>query len=507
MRLSVRTLYPTKDEDTTNDMSESLASQNIIESGFRTADGEAVHVLRPTLIGGRLKAAEFLSLARISEAFGDGTLRLTSRQGIEVTGIPANSLAEASAALSEAGLGIGAVGRNSLRSITLPSIPHTYPDLEALAEEISGHLESQADLPSKLKIGLGTFDDNNTDILMNDIAILEGDNGYTLLAGGGAGGLPEDATGARLAEPVCKLGRDQLLPTIDAAIAAIGIEAERRDASHRRFRHVLADRGSAWMREQISEALGADVPELSVLPAFGRQEILGWHEQPDGKLWLGFPILTGRVVDIEDRQMMSGLNGLAADFGLYMILTSDQNIVFCDINPESKDAIIQHLRKFGCWTVEQLTPVSAAEITCPGAPVCRLGLAPAEGIRHPVIFELEGVMDEFFVRDRPLKLRLAGCPRGCSRPYTGEVGFVAEAEDSYAIYLGGLEDGTALGERFAEDIKASDLPHILEPVFELYSEECETEEPFGNFIRRWNREEIDEMIADSIESRKVAWAL
>ena len=56
-------------------------------------------------------------------------------------------------------------------------------------------------------------------------------------------------------------------------------------------------------------------------------------------------------------------------------------------------------------------------------------------------------------------------------------------------------------------IKTGDLAYVLEGVFELYSEECETGEPFGDFIRRTDRDEVDELISDAIEARKIAWAL
>lgn len=491
-------------------MQDPKASKETIVSGYRSEDGETIHVLRPIMTGGRLEAAKFLQLATIAETWGDRTLRLTSRQGIEVPGIKASSFQGASQAFDGYGFASSQFLAGSIRNITLPSCPAVSPLITAL-EEMAGRIVEKfgllaEELPQKLKIGLGTIEDNQTDILVNDIAIVATETDFLLLLGGGAGGLPETGSGARLATVVCTMSSDQVLPLIDATISIFRREAAGRDRAEARLKHIFADKGADWFRNEIGAALGTEL-EPAALPSFGTRELLGWHEQGDSRLWLGFPMLSGRIADIEDRQMMSGFKAIAAQFALNMILTSDQNILLCNIDPGDKPAISDLLRKFGCWTSEQLTPVSAMEMTCPGAPVCRLAAAGAESIRHQLIYELESVMDEFYVRDIPLKLRIAGCARGCSRPYTGEIGIVGEGEDNYAIYLGGLADGSVLGDRRAEHISAADLPHILEPVIELYSEECETGEPFGAFIRRTSRDEIAELIAGAIESRKIAWAL
>lgn len=491
-------------------MQDPKASKETIVSGYRSEDGETIHALRPIVTGGRLEAAKFLQLANIAETWGDGTLRLTSRQGIEVPGIKASSLQGASEAFDGYGFASSQFLAGSIRNITLPSCPAVSPLLTELEEMANRIVEKfgllDEELPQKLKIGLGTIEDNQTDILVNDIAIVATGTDFLLLLGGGAGGLPETGSGARLATAVCTLSSDQLLPLIDATISIFRREAAGRDRAEARLKHVFAEKGADWFRNEIGTALGTEL-EPAALPSFGTRELLGWHEQGDSRLWLGFPMLSGRIADIEDRQMMSGFKAIAAQFGQDMILTSDQNIVLYNIDPGNKPAISDLLRKFGCWTSEQLTPVSAMEITCPGAPVCRLAAAGAESIRHQLIYELESVMDEFYVRDIPLKLRIAGCARGCSRPYTGEIGIVGEGEDNYAIYLGGLADGSVLGDRRAEHISADDLPHILAPVIELYSAECETGEPFGEFIRRTSGDEIAALIADAIESRKIAWAL
>ncbi len=48
---------------------------------------------------------------------------------------------------------------------------------------------------------------------------------------------------------------------------------------------------------------------------------------------------------------------------------------------------------------------------------------------------------------------MTGCPNGCARPYTAELGFVGDGPNSYAIWLGGSPNQTRLAEPFLERVK------------------------------------------------------
>ena len=74
-----------------------------------------------------------------------------------------------------------------------------------------------------------------------------------------------------------------LWPVILARIAAAGI--------------CVAERGEDWARERLSEDLGKELAPCRKMPGFEVPDHLGWHEQGDGKLYLGVPIASGRIVD------------------------------------------------------------------------------------------------------------------------------------------------------------------------------------------------------------------
>ncbi|MBV9403932.1 MAG: hypothetical protein JO211_01205, partial [Acidobacteriaceae bacterium] len=90
-------------------------------------------------------------------------------------------------------------------------------------------------------------------------------------------------------------------------------------------------------------------------------------------------------------------------------------------------------------------------------------------------------------------LRTSGCPNGCSRPYTAEIGIVGASVDMYTIYLGASALGTRLGSVFAQNVKRHEIPARLRPVIEYYRSSRRTGEAFGDFCHRVGIEALQEV--------------
>ena len=101
----------------------------------------------------------------------------------------------------------------------------------------------------------------------------------------------------RLATPVGFVAPDDLL---DAAAAVVKLHrdwGDRANRRHARLKYVIAERGEDWARERLSEYLGKDLEPARPLPVLTVPDHLGWHEQGDGKLYLGIPVASGRIAD------------------------------------------------------------------------------------------------------------------------------------------------------------------------------------------------------------------
>jgi sulfite reductase (ferredoxin) len=162
---------------------------------------------------------------------------------------------------------------------------------------------------------------------------------------------------------------------------------------------------------------------------------MGWHEQGDGKMFVGVNIEQGRVKDFESAKVKSALKKVVDDFGLTMILTPSQSIIFKDINPSDKFAISNILSEHGILQIEIVDPLVRHSMACPALPLCGLAVTEAER-RMPEFTGLtRQVLNDLGMDHEELIIRVTGCPNGCARPYMGELAFVGDGPDSYQVRI------------------------------------------------------------------------
>ncbi len=90
---------------------------------------------------------------------------------------------------------------------------------------------------------------------------------------------------------------------------------------------------------------------------------------------------------------------------------------------------------------------------------------------------------------------MTGCPNGCARPYTAEVGLVGRSLDSYSIYLGGSPLGTRVGQLYRDNVKRGAIAAVLEPLFQRFRTEGQPGESFGDFCHRIGLEQLEGVAA------------
>jgi sulfite reductase (ferredoxin) len=89
---------------------------------------------------------------------------------------------------------------------------------------------------------------------------------------------------------------------------------------------------------------------------------------------------------------------------------------------------------------------------------------------------------------------MTGCPNGCARPYSAEVGLVGRGVNSYAIYLGGSHLGTRLSEVFLDNIKREEMIPTLEPLFKNFKAVRLDHERFGDYCHRLGLENLRALV-------------
>jgi sulfite reductase (ferredoxin) len=508
--------------------------------------GESKHyqlMVRVRIPGGRLKAEQYLALDKIAGAYADSSLRVTTRQSIQFHGVDKSGLKQAMGEINAGLMTTLAACGDVVRTVTTSPAPirdKVHDRLEADARLLGSALlptsgaykeiwvdgepwsEAQGAgeapdplyrdryLPRKFKIGLALPEDNTIDVLTNDLGIVAlweaGElAGYNFFLGGGHGAThnkPE--TYPRMATAVCFVEPHEL---VDAAKAVVRLHrdwGDRTNRRHARLKYVIAERGEEWARERLSEDLGKALAPARPMARFQVPDHLGWHEQGDGRLYLGLPVSSGRIVDDARAKLRTALREIVAEYGVDPILMPSQDILLSEIDAGDRDAIEAKLRAYGVRFAADMTPAERWALACPALPTCGLALTEAERVRDMMVSEIVERMTRWGIEQERVSIRITGCPNGCARPYSGDIGIVGRIPGYYSIYVGGDFEGTRLNEVVAERIRLGEVADVLDPLFGVFAAEREPGESFGDFCQRYSVARLREVVAEARDKPRAA---
>jgi sulfite reductase (ferredoxin) len=480
-------------------------------------------MVRARIPGGRLTADQYLALDTIAERYANGSLRITTREGIQFHGVVKAGLKSAIADVNRAMLTTLAACGDVVRNVTTVPAPIrdvVHRRLEADARALSTHLlprtrayheiwvegspwqddESAREepdpiygeryLPRKFKMGLAIPEDNTIDVLTNDLAIValfESDRllGYNFLLGGGHGMTHNNSkTYPRLATPVAFVEPEDLLAAAAAVVRLHRDHGDRGNRRHARLKYVIAENGEDWARERLEEYLGKALEPCRGTPAFAVPDHLGWHEQGDGKLYLGVPVSSGRIADTPQSRIRTALREIVGRFRCDPILMPSQDIILSEIDPEDRDAIEAVFHEHGVRLAEDMMAAERWALACPALPTCGLALTEAERVRDDIVAAIEARLRHYGLERERLSIRIAGCPNGCSRPYTGDIGIIGRMPGFYSVFVGGDFAGTRLNTPLADKVALGEIAEVLDPLFALYVSRRSEGEGFGDFCHR-----------------------
>jgi len=490
---------------------------------------------RVKLPGGQLTAAQWLALDQLADEAGDGTLRITTRQAIQFHRVGKHDLAALIGAVERAAMttygACGDVVRNVIttpapvrdavharlhqeaRTLALALLPRSRSHYEIFVngEAVSPDAPVEADplyglayLPRKFKIALAHPADNTMDVLGNDLGLIglwEGGEvrGWIAALGGGLGMTHGRAdTYPRLATALALVGPDD---TLAASLAAVQMHrdlGDRADRRRARLKYVMDDLGQeAAYAAFIERFEGAHIEKAPVLPKLEVPDLLGWHEQGDGRLWLGLPVLSGRVADHGEVRMRTALREVMLRFDAQPALTPTQDILLSNLRPEDRGAVESLLRGHGVSFAEDRAPVARWSMACPALPTCGLALSEAERVQDGMIGAIHAALARHGLGDEKLAVRITGCPNGCARPYIGDIGIVGRMPGRYALFVGGDFEGTRLNWKLRERVDEADVAATLEPLFAAFAAGRLPDEGFGDFCERVGLPALDALLTEA----------
>lgn len=486
-------------------------------------------MVRTKIPGGKLTSDQLLAELDLCDEVGNQTLRVTTRQGLQLHGVAKEDLRRVIARINEVQMSTlaacGDVERNIMSSPTPYKHDSVHAKMQQLAEDLTAHLcprttayheiwiddpESESKqkvysgqgevvepiygahyLPRKFKTAIGLPGDNIVDLYAQDLglmAICEDFDivGYNVLVGGGFGVTPSaKKTFVAVAEPMAFIRPEQ---AIDVATAIIKVQRDfgnRADRKVARLKYTIRELGGiAAFKAKVEEYYGAPLDPPRLVVVTDMNDGMGWHEQGDGKWFYGLNIENGRILDNDKMQLKAALREICTTLRPEIRLTPHQSMIFCDIEPADRDRLLDILRRHHVPLTEEISTVRRWSMACPALPTCGLAITESERALPGMIDNLEAELAKMGLAEERFTVRMTGCPNGCARPYNSDIGLVGKAKGKYTVFVGGRTQGDRLSFIHKDLVPEEEVVATLASLFAYFKTEREAGESFGDFCYR-----------------------
>lgn len=477
-------------------------------------------MIRVRIPGGVLLPEQWLALDRVARDYGNGTMRLTTRQTVQSHGVIKSNLKLTMKAIDDQLLGsiaaCGDVNRNVMcnvnyeqsrahaaafelaRAVSDHLTPRTpaYREIWLDGERIAGGendvvepIYGKTYLPRKFKIVVAVPPSNDVDIFAHDlgfIAILDGNGdvaGWNITVGGGMGmthGEPD--TYPRTADMMGFCATKDAVAIAEAVVTVQCDWGDRSNRKHARLKYTIEDRGLDHFRAEVGRRSGVDIEASKPFTFTSTGDHYGWSHGANGRSHLTLYVENGRIRDTAAAQQMSALRQIAQIHDGEFRISPNQNLIVANIAAEKQAEIHWIAKESGL-----LAPWSGLRrnaMACVALPTCGLALAESERYLPDLMTTLDERLAAHMLSDKDIVIRMTGCPNGCARPYLAEIGLVGKGPGRYNLYLGAAFDGSRLSKLYAEDVDHAGIIAALEPLFAAYAAGRQNGERFGDFTVR-----------------------
>jgi sulfite reductase (NADPH) hemoprotein beta-component len=503
------------------------------------------YMIRVRVPGGICTPQQWLNMSDLADKYGNGGLKLTTRQAFQLHGILKRNLSKTIKGFNEVLLdsiaGCGDVNRNVMSNpnpYETPAHEEMYKDIcqisAHLTPKTSAYYEiwlenQQADsaevvtpdsaigrmvakannlitrttsnddepiygkhyLPRKFKIAAAIPPYNDVDIFANDIGLIclveDGIlRGYNVAVGGGFGmtfGIPD--TYPRLATVIGYVPREKIVDVCEKIMTAQRDLGNRENRKFSRLKYTIDRLGIDNFKKEVENRLGYTFEPAKPYTFKSSGDQYGWSKNHNGNLNLTLFIEGGRVKDIPQYQLKTALHKVAllgiGDFRL----TGNQNLMICNIPERSKEKVQSILAEYGVMReVYKHTALRLNSMACVALNTCTLAFAEAERYLPSLINKLDTIIRINALDNKDIIIRMTGCPNGCGRPYLGEIGLIGRAVGRYNLYLGAAHNGERLNKLYKEMLNEEEIIAELKPIIEDYAKTRLIDEWFGDFTIR-----------------------
>lgn len=473
------------------------------------------YIIRIRIPAGVLTTDQLETVAALTEQSGwEAGAHLTTRQGIEIAGLPAAEIPAALEKLDATGLTTLRTGGPFVRGVVACPFSGVARDeifdVTPFALAVDRYFREHADfqkLPRKIKFSFDGCAHDHVRTLVSDIGVRavrqDGAKGFRITIGGGLGASPKTALVLEEFVPA-----EKLFGSLEAVLRVFNQHGYRDNRARARLKWLLADWGIEKFREAVRvELKGADaewrtfsgrLPEIVELkPAAGRgaksastdAAFHAWREsnvhrqRQNGFVSVLIRCPLGDLQPAQIRQIV----GAARQFAGGLRTSIDQNILLRWVPEDLLPELYQSLQ---CGALAGAAAEQLPDITrCVGATACLMAITNPRPAAEAII----GALEKELASDaslRQLRIRISGCPNSCGHHHASDIGLFGVSKNfhnrqvpHYALLLGGISSAEAFGARVLE-IPALNVAQAVRDVIKFFQTERQTEENFSTYFNR-----------------------
>jgi len=472
------------------------------------------YVIRIRVPAGILTASQLETIARLTAAAGwEEGAHLTTRQGIEIAGVPAERVVDFLRRLEEVGLTTARTGGNVVRGVVCCPLAGVAPneafDVTPFALAADQYFREHPDfqrMPRKIKIAFEGCVHDHVRTLVADIGVRafrkEGNIGFRVVIGGGLGASPKTAQVFEEFVPV-----EKLFATLEAVLRIFDRHGDRNNRSRARLKWLLADWGIERLRNEIlaerTRLLSQDSPTVILPPVPAERSPVNvvatisnrpaayetWRQsnvRPQKQPGFATVFVRCPLGDLQPAQILRVAEA-ARQFAGGIRTSIDQNLVLRWVPEQALPALHEFLSPadLAGYCAEQLLDVTR----CVGATACLSAITNPKPAAEKIVATIEANL----ARDpllRALRIRVSGCPNSCSHHHAADIGLYGVSRQiqgrpvpHYVLLLGGASSAEAFGARVTE-IPALRVAEAVEQTLQFYQTERAAGENFAMFVNR-----------------------
>lgn len=432
-------------------------------------------MLRLRIPNGLLNSNQLSFLASVIFPYGeDGVADITTRQNLQLRGIPLGDMPEIFKGLGRVGLTSVQSGMDNVRNITGSPMagfdPDEVLDTRGLTRQVQDMITDCGrgnfdftNLPRKFNIAIEGSRDNSVHAEINDLAFVpayrEGELGFNVLVGG-------FFSARRCAETLplnVWVSPDQVVDLCRGVLNIYRDHGLRLNRQKARLMWLIDEWGVDPFRAEVEKQMGCALAEAATTTEIteDKRDLVGiWAQKQFGLKAVGLLVPAGRMRP----QEMFDLAQLADRYGNGEIrLTVEQNVILPYVLESRLEALLAEplLQTFQT----DPGPLRRGLVSCTGNQFCNFALIETKNRGIALAAELEAELD---VPQR-VRIHWTGCPNSCGQPQVAEIGLMGttvrkegKPVEAVDIYMGGeVGKDAKLGACVRKGIPCEDLKPVM----------------------------------------------